>query len=178
MPESISCICTISLHYRFFLQKANLNIIQYSLGTAQFLAFLHFMVGVFQFLHIETTDSLCSSFARKCLAAFLAFVQFLFSIDSAFRKYIRIFCNILYENCGQSLHLYGFHLVWNSSVLLDEYSVISSNKFHFQKDLMIFEIGSFMGFQENKRSSTFLAFIWLVSFMDSSWSSESILHFF
>ena len=36
MSVSISCICTISLHYKFFLQKVNLNIFRYYLGIHNF----------------------------------------------------------------------------------------------------------------------------------------------
>ena len=49
MPACIARICTVSLQYRFFLQKTNLNILQYSLWTTQFwaiLAFIWFLFGV------------------------------------------------------------------------------------------------------------------------------------
>ena len=128
-----------------------------------------YMVSFFYFLHIATTDSLCSSFARKYLPAFLTFVRFLFIMDSSCRKQIWISlgdCAILafiWFFFGVNFFPSFYHS-WNSSY-----------KLHFQEDLVIIKIDSFVLSKATTRSSTCLAFLWLISFNDSS---ESIQNFF
>ena len=164
MSVSISCICTISLHYRFFLQKANFNFIQYSLGNVQLLVFL------------------------SCIS-FLSFGLFIL-------KQQILYVLLLQKNvCLHFLHLYGFPSVQillaenkfkYSAIFLRDYKTVGNpciyivsvlceilfifllNIPEFLQISFIFENYSFLWFQSITRSTTFLAFIWLVSFMDSS----------
>ena len=156
MPENISCICTVSLHYRFFLQKVNWNIFQYSLGTTQFwtiLAFIWFLSFCFFILKQQI---LCVLILQgKCLPAF---VRFLFSIDSSCRKkfeYSAIFF--------MDYTILGNPCIYMVSIRCEILLIYLMSILHFQKDLIIFQIDSFMGSQEDTRFSTFFAFLWLVS---------------
>ena len=110
-----SCICMVSLRYRFFLQKIHLNIIECSFRDFPICAILAFISFLSFSFHLQTQQNfLCFSFARNCLSAYLAFLlaenKFEYSLETT------QLC------CVQSLHLYSF--LHFSFFLLKQYFVM------------------------------------------------------
>ena len=167
IPARICYICRVSLQYIFFLQKTNLSIIQCCLGNTEFLAFLAFIWFLsFSFFILQQQILYVLLLRENTCPHFLH----LYGFSSVWI--------LLAENkfeyplgTAQSLHLYGFSLVWISFHLFYN----SCYKLHFQEDLFIFKIDSFVLSKATTRFSTWPTFLWLVSFNDSS---ESIQNFF
>ena len=106
--DCISCICMVSLQYRFFLQKTNLNILQHSFRAVQLCTILAFIWFLSFWILLSCHNSVFMFFICKKMPACISCIC---TVSLQYKFFLqKTNLNMFYglHNCVQSLHLYGF----------------------------------------------------------------------